>query len=56
MRSRIDIVFVGKVFEGFREAFESYGDLNIELKPYMAYREMMTFARRAACFSARSPA
>lgn len=48
VRSQIDIVFVGKVFEGFREAFAAYGDLNIQLKPYMAYREMMTFARRAA--------
>ena len=48
LRSRIDIVFVGKVFEGFRAAFETYHDLNIQQKPYMAYREMMAFARRAA--------
>ncbi len=48
LRKEIEINFVGRVFEGFRENFRKYEHLRIVFRKYMPHDELMRFAREAS--------
>ncbi len=48
LREQIEIVFVGRVFEGFGELFDRYAHLPIQRRAYMPHRELMIFGQEAA--------
>ncbi len=49
MREQTKLIFVGRIFEGFRELFAKYeGIFDIEMRDYMPLQELMVFARQAS--------
>ncbi len=48
IKMQMEIVFIGKVFDGAATIFSRFSDLNIVVKPYLPYREVMKFAEKAS--------
>jgi glycosyltransferase involved in cell wall biosynthesis len=49
IRKTIQLQFIGRIFEGFREIFEKYQEqIDIITKGYMPHRELLEFAQRNA--------
>lgn len=48
IRDQIELVFVGKVFDGFQRFLAQYQQLNVVLQAYMPYKELMEFAGKAS--------
>lgn len=48
IKAEIEIIFVGRVFEGFEELFQQYAHLPIQRRGYMPHGELMKFGQEAA--------
>lgn len=45
---KIDVVFIGKVFDGFQAAAAEYPQVNLQVLPYKPYDEMMAYSRQTS--------
>ena len=47
-KSQIEITFVGKVFDDFLQLFNKYHEIQINIKEYMPYQDMMEYVKKAS--------
>jgi glycosyltransferase involved in cell wall biosynthesis len=47
LKASIEIIFIGNIYEGFKEIFKHYPDIKITIKDYLPYQELIQFAQQA---------